>query len=215
MVVRRVPIPRSVIAKADIHAAGPIVAGYEPPGVCVEIPSRMHEHVVDLHCGAVPIHPEILPVAVVPISVHPDPTGARWDLLFDHDDLRRRRGLGARGDRLGFLDDHYGFSVDLLCHTALSLDDDVLRGIGCFAGGCSAAIAIVGHVELVGRSRRAVSARPLVIVCKCRSGKAAHDGEKKEKKPGDHTNLSFCLTTVRPAVTSQVLGPSLRGYDAR
>jgi len=127
MEVRREPEPGSEVAEANIHAAGPIVTGHEPPNAPVEIPSRMYEDIVDAFHDAVAIHPNVLAVAVVPIPVDPNPARAGRNLCLSHDGPWGRRGVLRGGDGFGLLDDKHGLPVNLLRRAFLRFDNHVGR----------------------------------------------------------------------------------------
>jgi hypothetical protein len=85
----------------------------------------VHENVVHALDDAVAIHPEVLPVAVVPIPVDPDRPGTLRDGLLDHDGLWRRWRLFGSRDRFGFLHYDHGLAIDLLGLAFLGLNDHV------------------------------------------------------------------------------------------
>jgi hypothetical protein len=89
----------------------------------------MHEDVVHAFDDAVPLHPKVLAIAVVPIPVDPNPPRTSGDRVLNlHGLWRRRRMLGGR-DRLRLLNDDHGFAVDLFGLTFLGLDDHVGCGV--------------------------------------------------------------------------------------
>jgi hypothetical protein len=105
----------------------------------------MYEDVVHAHHDAVTVHPKVLPVAVVPVSVDPNTARAGRNLLLDDDDLRRWRGLRRGGDGLWLLDDDDGFTVDLFRRALLGFDDHVVGRVGWLGGLALSNIAIVRH----------------------------------------------------------------------
>jgi len=73
----------------------------------------MHEDVVHTFDHTMAIEPNVLPVCVAPVAVHPDAPGTTVNRLVDGDDEGRRRCAFAHGDWLGLLDDDDGFPIDL------------------------------------------------------------------------------------------------------
>jgi hypothetical protein len=103
----------------------------------------VHENIVHALDDAVAIHPEVLPVAVVPIPVDPDRPGTLRDGLFDHDGLWRWRCVFGSRDRLGFLHDDHGLAIDLLGLAFFGFNDHVGRGIRRLARLAFSNVAIV------------------------------------------------------------------------
>lgn len=93
----------------------------------------MHEDVVHAFDDAVPFHPKVLAVAVVPVPVDPNPPGTSGDRVLDLDGLRRRRRMLGGRDWLWLLNDDHGLSFDLFGVAFLGLDDHVSRRIWCLA----------------------------------------------------------------------------------
>lgn len=193
VVVRREPMPRPVVPKADPHTPRSIVSGDEPPHVRVEIPPRMHEDIVHPFCDAVPVHPEVLSIGVVPVPINPNRPGAVRNGLLDHDRPWRRRCLLGCHDGLRLLNDDHRLSIDLLGRAFLGLDDHIGRRIGCLARLSFARVTIVRDVVAVGR--RAVAVRPFVV-----SGRGERDadrdrqcGQRREPNEEIHGSSFTCM----------------------
>jgi len=150
----------------------------------------MHEDIVHPLDDAVTIYPKVLAVAVVPVSVDPNPARTGRNLPLGHDGPRRRWGLLRGSDGLGLLDDDHCFAIDLLRRAFLGFDDHVGRQIWRFGGLPLSGIAIVRHRQLV-RCPPAVAIRPLVIG-ECRNGENRRTKEYKEStKPKENHDPSF------------------------
>jgi hypothetical protein len=157
-IIRRVPVPRSVVAKTHVDAPRPVVAGHEPPHVRVKIPTRLDEHVVHPLDDAVAVDPDVFAIAVGPVAVDPDRSGALDLGLHHHDRLRSWRRLFGRGQRLRLLDDDHCFAIHDFRGAVFGLDDHVCRGIGCCAGLPFSLVAVVRDIETA-------AARLAVAVC--------------------------------------------------
>jgi hypothetical protein len=93
----------------------------------------MHENIVHAFHDTVPVHPQVLAIAVGPIPIDPNPFGTTHDGLLHHIDPQGRRRCLGGGDGLGLLHDDDRLAVDLLGRARLGLDDHVGRRIGGFA----------------------------------------------------------------------------------
>jgi hypothetical protein len=193
--VWREPVPRTVVSEAYVHATRPVVTGHEPPNVGVEVPARLDENVVHTLNDAVSIHPDVVTVAVTPISVHPNASGAQVDRLFDDYSAWRGRRLRGRGDRLGLLNDDDRLPVDLLCLPVFFLDHYIGARVERRSRLALPCISIVADVEL-GCAARSVPVGA-VVICTRRAGqhRGHGEGEENPKTNGaSHSPSSICAS---------------------
>ena len=158
--VRREPVPRSKVPVGHKHSARPVVTRNEPPDVPVEVPARRDEHVVHAFLDAVPVDPNVLPIAVVPISVDPNPARTVEHRIIVRHDPRRRRRFRAGGDGLGLLHDDDRLAFVLRRRPRFRFDDRVRGRLRRLDPVTDTAIPIVRHVVLnTGLARRIAGSR--------------------------------------------------------
>jgi hypothetical protein len=162
VVVRRIPLPRSVIPEAHIDAARSIVARHKPPDARVEIPARLNEHVVHTLHDAVPVHPDVLTVAICPVPVDPDRPRTSDLGLHDDDRLRGGRRVLRRCNRFRLLNDDHRLATDLLRRALLGFDHHVGRRVGRRAGLTFALVAVMRDFEPIAR-RPAITVGSVVV----------------------------------------------------
>ncbi len=195
MVIRRVPVPGSVVAKAYIDTPWSIVTGHEPPDVRVEIPARLDEDIVHSFDDAVPVDPKVIAVAIGPVAVDPDRPGALHLGLHHHDGLRSRRCLLRRRQRLGLLNDDHRLAVDDLGGPVLGFDDHVGRRVGRFDGLSFSLVAVVRDIQ-------PIAGRPAVTVCAFVVGgrrrgqrdRSAQRKKRNEPNEGNHGSSFICMS---------------------
>jgi hypothetical protein len=154
----------------------------------------MDENVVDPLDDAMAVHPEIAPIAVVPIAIDPDAARADWSLLLDHDGRRRRRRLLLRGGGWrGLLNHDDRLTLDLLRLALLGFDDRVV----CRSWRLGRLARALVHIAIMPRSGRAVATRALVAL---RSGSysAESDHRKREQRldswKRNHASFLACIS---------------------
>lgn len=161
-VVWRIPLPRSVIPEADVDAARSIVARHKPPDARVEIPARLNEHVVHTLHDAVPVHPDVLAVAISPVPIDPDRPRTPDLGLHDDDRLRGRRRVFRSCNRLRLLNDDHRLTADLLGRALLGFDHHVGRLVGRRAGLTFSLVAVMRDFEPIAR-RPAIAVGSVVV----------------------------------------------------
>jgi len=154
----------------------------------------MHEDIVHAFHDAVPVHPEVLSVGVVPVPIDPNRPGTTRNGLLDHDSPWCRRRLLGRRDGLRLLDDDDRLSIDLLGRAFLGLDDHIGRWNGRLARLSFAHVTIVRDVVPV-RRRRAVAVRPFIV-----GGGRKRDADRdkqcgQSREPGEeiHGSSFICM----------------------
>lgn len=195
MIIRRIPVPGPIVPEANVDTPRSIVAGHEPPNVCVKVPSRLHEDIVHAFNDAVPVHPYVVAVAVGPIAVDPNRPGTLNFGLDDHDGLRSRRRMLGRRNGLGLLNDDHRVTVDHLRGAVLGLDDHVRRAVGRGAGLPFSLVAVVRNIELMA-GRSAVPVGTLVI-SRHRSGDEDRSAERTNQyEPNEeiHGSSFICMS---------------------
>lgn len=126
--IRGEPVVRTVVAVSDPHATGSEVARDVPPHVGVEVPSWVHENVVDALDDAVPVDPHVLSVGVRPVALDPNAARALHGRLRDvHRLWYRRWRLLRGGHRVRLLHYDDGLSTHVFRCPILNLDHDVVR----------------------------------------------------------------------------------------
>jgi hypothetical protein len=197
MVVWRIPLPRTIVSEADVHAVGSIIARHEPPEVGVVVPPWLHEDVVDAFDDAVPVHPDIVSVAIGPVPVDPDSVGTGSDgLLHGNGRWRWWCRLGG-GSGLGFLNDDYRLAIDFLGLAALRFDDRIVVRIDGLILLAFSYVAIMGNVELASAAG-AVTVRPPIV----RRGRIGEGGRRTECKqshrPNEQIHSASSICTSNP-----------------
>lgn len=190
--VRRVPVPGAMVTEPDIHAAGPVVPRHEPPDAAVEVPARLNENVVHAFDDTVAVHPDVVAIAVRPVSIDPDATGALNLRLNDHDRLGRGRRVFGGCHRRRLLDHDDGLPIHFLGGSGLRLDHHV---------GAVAPAALDHHVLTVAvvRDLEAVVGRAPVAVG------AFVVSERRRAEPQDGAERRNCRKPSK-----EFHGPSLR-----
>jgi len=122
----------------------------------------MHEDVVHAFHDAVPVHPDVVSVAVRPVPVDPNPIATNHAGLFHHDGPRGRWSLLGHRKRLGLLNDDDRLPIDFLGLSVFGVDDHIGGWIHRLAVLPFVHVAVTGDVELVGAGR-AVTVRPSVV----------------------------------------------------
>ena len=179
MKVRRVPVPGTKVTKADVHTVGSVVPRHEPPNVRVVVPARMHEDIVHTLDDAVPVHPEVLTIAVGPVPVDPNSFGTTQNGLLHHDGPRRWWRCLRSGDGLRLLHDDHRLAVDLLGRPGFGLDDHVRRRVVRLARLRFTQVAIVRDIELIA-GRGPIAVRTLVI------GRRGNGGRRRDRQYEHH-----------------------------
>ena len=194
--VRRIPLPRATIPEAHVDAARSIVSGHKPPDARVEIPARLNEHVVHTLHDAVPVHPDVLAVAISPVPVDPDRTRTSDLGLHDNDRLRGGRGVLRGCNRFRLLNDDHGLATDLLRRALLGFDHDVGRLVRHRAGLAFSLVAVMGDFEPIAR-RPAIAVRAVVVGRRGNSHSRHRSECEKRCNPNEKNHgLSFMCMSV-------------------
>ena len=200
MAIRGEPMPRAIVAEAYVDAPRSIVTGNEPPDVRIEVPTRLYENVVHALDDTMAVDPDVVAIAIRPITIDPDRARTLYLGLHDHHRLRSRRRLLGRCHRIGLLNDDHGFALDLLGRPIFCFDDYVRRCVVGCGGLTFTLIAVMRHVQFVA-GRAAVAVCALVVgghrYGDCHQGTEGEQGSKSNEEIHGSSYMCMAVWTRR------------------